>query len=96
MLCNIGATSSRNGVGTLIGKSLKDGVADVRNQGDWITLVWLVVGDSTMNAISAYAPQVGLSESTKLQFWQDLDSMVSTMPTSERLFVGETSTAIYV
>ena len=31
--------------------------------------------------ISAYAPQVGLSESTKIQFWEDLDSMVSTVPT---------------
>ena len=38
--------------------------------------------------ISAYAPQVGLSESTKIQFWEDLDSMVSTVPTSEKLFIG--------
>jgi hypothetical protein len=68
MLCNIGATSSRNGVGTLIGKSLKDGVADVKNQGDSITLVRLVVGDSTMNAISAYAPQVGLSRAPSCSF----------------------------
>ena len=38
--------------------------------------------------IGAYAPQVGLSESTKMQFWEDLDSMVSTVPTSEKLFIG--------
>ena len=38
--------------------------------------------------ISAYAPQVGLSESTKRQFWEDLDSMVSTIPISEKLFIG--------
>ncbi|KAG2586003.1 hypothetical protein PVAP13_5NG004808 [Panicum virgatum] len=32
--------------------------------------------------------EVGLSESTKMQFWEDLDSMVSTVPTSEKLFIG--------
>ena len=39
--------------------------------------------------ISAYAPQVGLSESTKKQFWEDLYSMVSTVPVSEKLLIGD-------
>ena len=47
----------------------------------------MVVGDSALNVINAYAPQVGLSESTKRQFWEDLDSMVSTVPISEKLFI---------
>ncbi|KAG2633366.1 hypothetical protein PVAP13_2NG272903, partial [Panicum virgatum] len=83
-----GATPGRNGVGILIDRSLKDGVVEVRRQGDRIILIRLVVGDSVLNVISAYAPQVGLSESTKMQFWEDLDSMVSTVPTSEKLFIG--------
>lgn len=40
-------------------------------------LVRLVVGDVALNVISAYAPQVGLSESTKRQFWEDLDNIVT-------------------
>ncbi|KAG2596598.1 hypothetical protein PVAP13_5KG171307, partial [Panicum virgatum] len=83
-----GATPGRNGVGILIDRSLKDGVVEVRRQDDRIILIWLVVGDSVLNVIGAYAPQVGLSESTKMQFWEDLDSMVSTVPTSEKLFIG--------
>ena len=83
-----GTTSGRNGVGILIDRSLKDGVVDVRRQGDRVILVRLVVGDLTLNVISAYAPQVGLSESIKKQFWEDLDSMISTVPSSEKLFVG--------
>jgi hypothetical protein len=83
-----GTTSGRNGVGILIDKSLKDGVVDVRRQGDRIILVRLVIGDLVLNVISAYAPQVGLSESSKSQFWEDLDSMVSTVPISEKLFIG--------
>ncbi|PVH38854.1 hypothetical protein PAHAL_5G370400 [Panicum hallii] len=74
--------------GILIDKSLKDGVVDVRRQGDRIILVRLVIGDLVLNVISAYAPQVGLSESSKSQFWEDLDSMVSTVPISEKLFIG--------
>ncbi|GJN31909.1 hypothetical protein PR202_gb20364 [Eleusine coracana subsp. coracana] len=35
-----------------------------------------------------YDDQVGLSESTKSQFWKDLDSMVSAIPISEKLFIG--------
>ena len=82
-----GATSSRNGVGILIDRSLKDGVVDVRKRGDRIILVRIVVGDSVVNVISAYAPHVGLSDSTKKQFWEDLDSMVSTVPISEKLLI---------
>jgi exonuclease III len=83
-----GAVSGRNGVGILIDRSFKDGVVDVKRQGDRIILVRLVVGDMTLNVISAYAPQVGLSESVKRQFWEDLDSMVSTVPIREKLFIG--------
>jgi hypothetical protein len=83
-----GTTSGRNGVGILIDRNLKDGVVDVRRQGDRIILVRLVIGDSALNVISAYAPQVGLSESSKSQFWEDLDSMVSTVPIGEKLFIG--------
>ena len=84
----MGATSGRNGVGILIDRSLKDGVVDVRRRGDRIILVRIVVGDSVVNVISAYVPQVGLSESTKNHFWEDLDSLVSTVPISEKLLIG--------
>ena len=49
----------------MIDRSLKDGVVDVRRHADRIILVRIVVGDSAVNVISAYAPQVGLSESIK-------------------------------
>jgi hypothetical protein len=60
----------------------------LRRQGDQIILVRLVVGDATLNVISVYAPQVGLSESTERPFWGDLDNMGSTVPISERIFIG--------
>ena len=54
----------------MIDKSLKNSVVEVRRQGDRIILVKLVVGDMVLNVISAYAPQLGLDESAKRQFWE--------------------------
>ncbi|GJN25505.1 hypothetical protein PR202_gb13340 [Eleusine coracana subsp. coracana] len=77
-----GTTSGRNGgVGILIDRSLKDGVVDVRRHGDRIILVRLIVGDSALNVISAYAPQVasevfgvsrgGKQEAKDTWWWND-------------------------
>ena len=38
--------------------------------------------------LSVYAPQVGLDESSKRQFWEDLDEIVQGIPIREKLFIG--------
>jgi hypothetical protein len=50
--------------------------------------VKLLIGDLIFNVISAYAPQIGLNESVKMQFWEELDALVSSVPISEKLFIG--------
>jgi exonuclease III len=61
-------TSTKNGIGIVLDKNLKDGVVDIKCQGDSIILIKLLVGDLVFNVISAYAPQIGLNESVKMQF----------------------------
>ena len=73
----------------MIDKSLKNGVVRVRSQGDRIILVKLVVGDMVLNVISTYTTQVGLDESAKRQFWEDLDGIIRVVPNSEKLFIGD-------
>jgi exonuclease III len=63
-----GNTSTKNGVGIVLDKSFKDGMMDIKHQGDMIILVKLLVGDLVFNIISTYAPQIGLNESVKMQF----------------------------
>jgi hypothetical protein len=53
-----------------------------------IILVKLLVRDLIFNVISAYAPQIGLNESIKRQFWEQLDALVSSVSISEKLFIG--------
>jgi hypothetical protein len=81
-------TSTKNGVGIVLDKSLKDEVVDIKRQGDMIILVKLLVGHLVFNIISAYAPQIGLNESVKMQFREKLDALVSSVPISEKLFIG--------
>jgi hypothetical protein len=69
-------------------KSLKDRVVNIKRQGDKIILVKLLIGDLIFNIISAYAPQIGLNESVKIQFWEELDALVSSVSISEKLFIG--------
>ncbi|XP_070014256.1 uncharacterized protein [Nicotiana sylvestris] len=48
----------------------------------------VVVGGSTLNVISAYAPQTGLDEEVKRRFWEALDEGVRGIPHMEKLFIG--------
>jgi hypothetical protein len=82
-----GNMSIKNGIGIVLDKSLKDGVVDIKCEGDRIILVKLFVGDLVFNIISAYAPQIGLNESVKMQFWEEFDALVSSVPISE-VFIG--------
>jgi hypothetical protein len=51
-----GNTSTKNDVGIVLDKSLKDGVVDIKRQGDIIILVKLLAEDLVFNVISAYIP----------------------------------------
>jgi exonuclease III len=81
--------STKNGVCIVLDKSLKDGVIDIKRQEDRIILVKLLVGELIFNFISTYAPQIGLNESVKMQFWEELNALVSSVPISEKLFIGD-------
>jgi exonuclease III len=52
-----GTTSTKNRVGIVLDKSLKDGVVDIKRQGDRIILVKLLIRYLVFNVISTYAPQ---------------------------------------
>jgi hypothetical protein len=51
-------------------------------------MIKLIFGDLVLNVISAYAPQVGLSDDVKRRFWEDLEDMIRGMSSGEKLFIG--------
>jgi hypothetical protein len=56
----MGTTTTNNGVGIVIKRSLMDGVVDIKQQGDMIILVKLLIEDFILNVISAYTSQIVL------------------------------------
>jgi hypothetical protein len=80
--------ATKNGVRIVLNKSLKDGVVDIKRQGDRIILVKLLIGDLIFNIISAYDAQISLNVSIKGQFWEELDVLVSSVLISKMLFIG--------
>ena len=83
-----GEANNKNGVGIIVDKDLKEKVVDVKRIGDRIIAIKLVLEKEIINIISAYAPQIGLDETTKKQFWENMDGLVQGIPESERIFIG--------
>jgi hypothetical protein len=48
----------------------------------------LIFGDLVLNVISAYAPQVGLSDDVKRRLCEDLEDIVREVSSNEKLFIG--------
>ena len=66
---------------------MADEVVDVRRKGDRILLIKLILGDKEVNVISAYAPQIGLNDTSKQQFWEDLDVVMQGILVEEKIFI---------
>ncbi|KAK9127965.1 hypothetical protein Syun_016762 [Stephania yunnanensis] len=77
-----------NGVGIVVDNDYKDKVVEVKRMGDRLILVKLIIGDEKINILSAYAPQVGLSENIKHKFWDDMDGFMQSIPLDEKVFIG--------
>jgi hypothetical protein len=57
-----GITTTKNGIGIMLDKSLKDGVVDIKRQGDMIILVKFFVRDLVFNVIRLTSTSEGKSK----------------------------------
>jgi len=84
----LGSSKVRNGVGILVDKELVDFVVEVRRKSDRIMAIKVVVGSEILNLVSVYAPQIGLPDDIKKQFWEDLNMVIQDRSQGDKLFVG--------
>ncbi|XP_071723796.1 potassium channel AKT1-like [Rutidosis leptorrhynchoides] len=63
-----GKDKNKNGVGIVVYKSILDDVIEVQRYGDRVICIKLMMGKDVLHVISAYAPQVELSDSIKQDF----------------------------
>ncbi|XP_042514389.1 uncharacterized protein LOC122089040 [Macadamia integrifolia] len=72
----------------MVDKDLKNDVVDVKRGGDMIISLKLVLDTEVVNIINVYAPQAGLDESCKLQFWEHMDELMHSFGPDEKIIIG--------
>ncbi|VFQ72575.1 unnamed protein product, partial [Cuscuta campestris] len=77
-----------NGVGILVAPELREFVVEVKRISDHLMFIKLVLGGCAINAVSAYAPHVGLADEVKREFWDALDGVVVGFPLTEKVVIG--------
>nr|GEU78756.1 putative RNA-directed DNA polymerase, eukaryota, reverse transcriptase zinc-binding domain protein [Tanacetum cinerariifolium] len=82
-----GSSTASNGVGVMVAERLKENVVRLTRRSDRIMAISVNIDGETVNVISAYAPQVGLSDVDKKRLWDALNELVRECPTDERLFI---------
>ena len=79
-----------NGIGIILSKELQDKILEIKRISDRILTMKLASGNTMLNIISIYAPQVGCSQQDKDQFYDNLESEMRRIPLHEEFIGGVT------
>ncbi|KAK3520715.1 hypothetical protein QTP70_030597 [Hemibagrus guttatus] len=82
-----GVDSKRNGVGVVL-KEFGRNVLEVKRVSDRVMSLKLEFEGAMLNVVSGYAPQVGCELEEKERFWSELDEVMESIPTGERVVIG--------
>ena len=83
-----GADGRKNGIGIALREKLTESVLEVKKVSERLMAMKLEVNGSILNIVSAYAPQVNNSMEEKNDFWEDLDGLIESISTEERIVLG--------
>ncbi|KAK3510979.1 hypothetical protein QTP70_027789 [Hemibagrus guttatus] len=83
-----GVDSKRNGVGVVLKEEFVRNVLEVKRVSDRVMSLKLEIEGMMLNVVSGYAPQVGCELEEKERFWSELDEVMESIPTGERVVIG--------
>ncbi|KAK3528075.1 hypothetical protein QTP86_023678 [Hemibagrus guttatus] len=83
-----GVDSKRNGVGVVLKEEFVRNVVEVKRVSDRVMSLKLEIEGVMLNVVSGYAPQVGCELEEKERFWSELDEVMESIPTGERVVIG--------
>ena len=83
-----GADGRKNGIGIVVREELAESVLEVKRVWDRLMAMKLEVNGSILNIVSAYPPRVNNSMEEKNDFWKDLDGLIESISTEERIVLG--------
>ncbi|KAK3542203.1 hypothetical protein QTP86_018484 [Hemibagrus guttatus] len=83
-----GVDSKRNGVGVVLKEEFVRNVLEVKRVSDRVMRLKLEIEGVMLNVVSGYAPQVGCELEEKERFWSELDEVMESIPTGEKVVIG--------
>ncbi|KAK3531340.1 hypothetical protein QTP70_018141, partial [Hemibagrus guttatus] len=83
-----GVDSKRNVVGVVLKEEFVRNVLEVKRVSDRVMSLKLEIEGVMLNVVSGYAPQVGCELEEKEKFWSELDEVMESIPTGERVVIG--------
>ncbi|KAK3524132.1 hypothetical protein QTP70_018031, partial [Hemibagrus guttatus] len=83
-----GVDSKRNGVGVVLKEEFVRNVLEVKRVSDRVMSLKLEIEGVMLNVVSGYAPQVGCELEEKERFWSELDEVMESIPTGDRVVIG--------
>ncbi|KAK3516211.1 hypothetical protein QTP70_006361 [Hemibagrus guttatus] len=83
-----GVDSKRNGVGVVLKEEFVRNVLEVKRVSDRVMSLKVEIEGVMLNFVSGYAPQVGCELEEKERFWSELDEVMESIPTGERVVIG--------
>ncbi|KAK3573336.1 hypothetical protein QTP86_022730 [Hemibagrus guttatus] len=83
-----GVDSKRNGVGVVLKEEFVRNVLEVKRVSDRVMSLKLEIEGVMLNVVSGYAPQVGCELEEKERYWSELDEVMESIPTGERVVMG--------
>ncbi|KAK3544317.1 hypothetical protein QTP86_009089 [Hemibagrus guttatus] len=83
-----GVDSKKNGVGVVLKEEFVRNVLEVKRVSDRVMSLKLEIEGVMLNVVSGYAPQVGCELEEKERFWSELDEVMESIPTGERVVIG--------
>ena len=72
----------------MVREELAESVLKVKRVSDRLMAMKLEINGSILNIVSAYAPQVNNSMEEKNDFWEDLDGLIESTSTEERIVLA--------
>ncbi|KAK3514571.1 hypothetical protein QTP70_021622 [Hemibagrus guttatus] len=83
-----GVDSKRNGVGVDLKEEFVRNVLEVKRVSDRVRSLKLEIEGVMLKVVSGYAPQVDCELEKKERFWSELDEVMESIPTGERVVIG--------
>ncbi|KAK3564062.1 hypothetical protein QTP86_007526 [Hemibagrus guttatus] len=80
--------SKRNGVGVVLKEEFVRNVLEVKRVSDRVMSLKLEIEGVMLNVVSGYAPQVSCELEEKERFWSELDEVMESIPTGERVVIA--------